>query len=322
MLYTGLTTDFQLISRYGRRVVVTSILGILSMFTLTYIYLALRGFDTAVAVFVSITLSNTAMETAAAILVREKSDVLKSFVVGSSIVDDIIVAAALPVVAKGGALRGGFLEVLYIVALTALFIVVVLQISQILVSRYPGFYKLIAKNYFTFTTAALALTFALSYASAVVGLGEFIGAYLAGLLLARNKDVHDPMLRSRVAVARLTSELATYLDAVFIPLFFVSVGLSYSISGVELSTYTVLTLLALFGKFPVIYSYAYRITGDKRSAVAAAIAMAGRGSLEIALLKLGLESKLLTPELFSTVLSVSLTTTILSPLLYSAVKRE
>jgi len=118
------------------------------------------------------------------------------------------------------------------------------------------------------------------------------------------------------------SDFAIILDALFIPLFFTIVGFSYSINMVDPYLYTVLLTLAIIGKVVGASIPSYMYLKNKWRPIAIGIAMTSRGSLEIVLIKLGVDNGLIDNVIFNTILSVSLTTSVLAPILYGLVIRK
>ncbi len=323
MLYTGLTTDFRDIKEYFKYIVLIGASGVIITFTLIYVTLHLIGFNTIVALFVAFTLSNTATETVAAMIPRESDPKLRSIIIGASFVDDLIAVFLVTFLTSIGYQQNVSLtDMMFFTAKVVIFLVATLYISYILTNKYPIVYQWLARNYFWFASTVIVTALFLAILARLMGLSELIGAYMAGLVFARSREFHDPMLKSRIALTNFLSDFTMFLDAVFIPIFFVYIGLSYSLGEVDPFIYALLLLLAVTGKFIATYPHAYRIFKNTRAAAAVGLAMGSRGSLEIVLLKLGVEAGIISHVIFSTVLTVALTTTILSPVLFTVVYRR
>jgi len=319
MLYTGLTTEFEDLLKYLKPIIAIATLGVLTTLSLIYFSLTLMGFNTIVALFVSISLSNTATETVAAFISRKGDSLTRSLAIGASFVDDVIAVYLITLLTSIGFHEIMLMEFVVFSLKTLTFLSIFFYITSLLSNRYTGFYQYLASNYSSFTTIAILLSLLLAVLARLIGLSELIGAYLAGILISRGREHHDPMLRTRVALFNFISDFAIILDALFIPLFFTIVGLSYSINMVDPYLYTLLLTLAIIGKVAGAAIPSYIYLKDTWRSIAIGIAMTSRGSLEIVLIKLGLDNGLIDNVMFNTILSVSLTTSILAPVLYSLI---
>ncbi len=318
MFYTGITTDFRELRRRNVEVIVMGGMGVLATFTLIYIVLSLMGITGLPAVFVAAALSNTATETVAGIVARKGDAKTKSLLVGASFVDDVMAVFIIGILAGLGATGTIQLwDILLLSCKTLLFLFLVFYISRLLVTRFTSFYRFISQDYFWFATASILLALGLAVLAKSSGLSELIGSYLAGVLISRGREYHDPMLRTRIAISEFIGDFTVVLDVIFIPLFFTYIGLSYAPMMVDPLFFIILLSLAIVGKFIGTTPIAYYALRDKRKSIAIGLAMSGRGALETALLKLGLDYGIINSLLFNTAMTVSITTTIVAPLLYS-----
>ncbi|ADI31694.1 cation:proton antiporter [Staphylothermus hellenicus] len=323
MFYTGLTTDYRELKRRGKIVLLMGGMGVLVTFTLIYLVMYFLGYAGLPGIFIAASLSNTATETMAAIVAKKGDAISRSLLVGASFVDDVMAVFIIGILAGLAVENSLSMNTLIILAGKALFFLLsVFLISSLLVNKYPKIYKVISQDYFWFATFSILLALSLAVAAKLFGLSELIGAYLAGILISRGREFHDPMLRTRIAISEFISDFTVVLDALFIPLFFAYIGLSYSPGKVSFYLYLVLLSLAILGKFIGTAPISYISLKDKRRSIAVGLAMSGRGALETALLKLGLDYKIISPILFNTAITVSITTTVLAPILYSIVYRE
>ncbi len=321
MFYTGLTTDFRELRRHGVAIILMGGLGVLVTFSLIYTALGSMGYGLMESLFIAAALSNTATETVAAIVSRRGDPRTRSLLIGASFTDDVM---AVYVIGLLSGLTSGGVDIygLGIIAFkTGLFLLAAFALSSLLVNKYTSIYKSMSTDYFWFASISVILALSFSLASRLVGLSELIGAYLAGILISRGREFHDPFLRTRIAITEFIGDFAVVLDVLFIPLFFTYIGVAYRPGAVNIGLYLVLLALAVLGKFLGTTPIAYREIGDRRNSAAIGLAMSGRGSLETALLKIGLDAGIITETLFTTALTVSLTTTILAPLFYTLAYR-
>jgi Kef-type K+ transport system membrane component KefB len=159
----------------------------------------------------------------------------------------------------------------------------------------------------------LALCFSLAFAAELVGLADIIGAFAAGLML----DPYGEGIRTRTEEATL-SELMYPLSSLFVPLFFVLMGIQVHLGSLlepgVLAFGTALIVCALAGKL----ACAFVVGGDWAHRLAVGIGMVPRG--EVGLIFAGIGSGLtrhgqpiLSQGAFSAVVLMVLVSTLLAP---------
>ncbi len=160
----------------------------------------------------------------------------------------------------------------------------------------------------------LSLCFVLAFAAELVGLADIIGAFAAGLLL----DPYGRGVRARQEEATL-SELMHPLSALFIPLFFVLMGIQVDVRSLAspdiILLGAVLVLCGLLGKL----ACGLGVLGHGVNRLAVGIGMVPRGEVGLIFagigLRLTLEGKpLLTQGMFSAIVLMVLITTLLAPI--------
>ncbi|AIF70218.1 sodium:proton antiporter [Palaeococcus pacificus DY20341] len=321
MLYTGLTSNFATIAINKVKAVVVASFGVAFSFLfgfLTVYYFG--GYGLAAAIFAGAVLGNTAIEVTSGVIMRERPDRdVSSILMGAAFTDDIIAVYLIGVITALA--RGEFtpssLVILTIKIVT--FIVTVLIASELIFKRSKWINNII-RDVNTFFTFTLILTFFLALLAEEVGLNRIIGAYLAGLTISRLRERKDPLIISRIKLNELIGELQVVLTEFFIPLFFIYVGLIFNpkISDVNLALIVLLYLAAVFGKL-IGCGFGMRVFGfDWGKSLLVGIGMGGRGSLELAILKFGLESKLIDQTIFAAIVAVSMLTALTTPQFFKA----
>jgi Kef-type K+ transport system membrane component KefB len=159
----------------------------------------------------------------------------------------------------------------------------------------------------------LALCFTLAFVAERVGLADIIGAFAAGLLL----DPYGRGVRTRQEDATL-AELLHPLSSLFVPLFFVVMGIQVDLGSLAnlpaLGFGLVLILCAFAGKLACALGV---LTGGV-SRLAVAIGMIPRGEVGLIFAGIGTTvtlagQPLLSPSLFSAVVLMVLVTTLVTP---------
>ncbi len=319
LFYTGLTTNFRELRRKGKEVLAMGFSGVAVTFTITYAMLYLIGVRGLPAIFISLALSNTATETVAAALAYASTRDMRTLVVGASFVDDVIAAFIISIVAS---MALGKTDIIYLSVVTIVFMTIVFALSHVLATKYTIFYRAMSRDYFTFASFSIMIAFSLALIAYVLGLSVLIGAYLAGLLIGRGREFHDPLIKTKVIMSAFIEDLSSFLEVLFIPMFFAYIGLLISVEQLSLILFAVALFSAILGKILGCTPIASFSLKSKRKGIAAGLAMTGRGALETALLKLGLDSGIINVAEYSTIILVALATTITAPLLYSLVYKE
>jgi Kef-type K+ transport system membrane component KefB len=151
---------------------------------------------------------------------------------------------------------------------------------------------------------ALVICFAFVYFADMLGMAGIIGAFAAGLAISQTDLRHT-----------VESKIEPIAYAVFVPVFFVSIGLNVSFEGIgnqigfiiALSVIAVLTKLlggALGAKF----------TGfSSRSSFIIGAGMVSRGEVALIIAATGLQEALLQPEYFTSIIIVIIFTTLVAP---------
>jgi Kef-type K+ transport system membrane component KefB len=160
----------------------------------------------------------------------------------------------------------------------------------------------------------LALCFILAFAAELVGLAGIIGAFAAGLLL----DPYGEGVRAREEEPTL-AELMHPLSALFVPLFFVLMGIG--VNMINFATPTIVGLGAVLVFFAIIGKLACGLGVRRGSAnrLAVGIGMIPRG--EVGLIFAGIGVRLMVdgrpvlPEaIFSAIVLMVLLTTVVAPI--------
>lgn len=323
MLYTGLTSDFKAIFGRGKVVFITGCMGAFTTIAIIFTTSILLGLPLIVSFIISIALSSTATEISAAILSRERvNKEVSSILIGASFIDDIIAVYLINLVASGIKLE--FEEILYTTVKIALFIVIVIKLSGIIVRKYWKYLYIIFSDTPRTLIFSLIVAFTLAFIAREIGLSEVVGAYLGGLMVSRIREVHDPLLINVIRLSSLIGEVRFMLETVFTTLFFIYVGLLFNpdIAKVSIVLMLILIALAFTGKFIGCFISLILLGYSRKVALLVSVGMEGRGALETAILRFALESKMITAEIYATIVTVLLVTSIITPILFHYVNKK
>jgi len=315
MLYMGLTSNFSSIASNKAKAITVAGLGVAFSFFLGFSTVYLFGKGLAAAIFVGVTLGNTAIEVTSGVLLKSRvGKEISSILMGAAFADDIMAVYLIGIIT---AMTQGELALFPLVVLTikiAIFIAAVLLLSEYIFKRSVRFYGIL-RNLNIFFTFTIILTFFLAIVAERVGLHQIIGAYLAGLTISRLRERRDPLVLSKIKLNELIGDLQVVLTEFFMPLFFIYVGLMFnpSLNELNVALIVLLYLAAVLGKL-LGCGLGMRAFGfDWKSAMLVGSGMGGSGSLDLAILKFGIEEGLIDQGLFATSVIVSMLTAVTTP---------
>lgn len=266
------------------------------------------GFSFMISVFLGATLTATSVGITARVLsdLGHLQDDESQIILGAAVVDDVIGLVLLTIVgtiAEGGELTTFF--VARVVAVAFGFVVLAVVIGSMLAPRLIRLIERInvARGLFF---ASVVFAFLLAYLADRVGSAMIIGAFAAGLVLARTERGH--------AIEREVHDVAQF----FVPIFFVVVGANVDLTTLNpidpesrrfLLIGLALTAVGVVGK--VAAGWAVWKKGVKR--VVIGVGMIPRGEVGLIFAQIGLTTKLLSAGLYSAVALMIMLTTIMTP---------
>lgn len=259
------------------------------------------------ALFVGISLSVTAFPVLARII-QEQGKMKSHLGVLSmaSAANGDITAWCLLAVIIAIAQAGSPLSALYTVFFAAIYMLIMFVVVR------PTF-ALIGATYKTREVAGkgvVALSFVVllisAYITEILGLHALFGAFIAGVVMPNNLSFRH-MLTEKVEDVSLS---------IFLPLFFVSSGLSTQIGLLNTSTHwwltLIITLVAIVGKVWGTYM-ACRVVGEgRRDSLYMGVLMNTRGLMELVILSMGLELGIISLEIYTMLVIMTLVTTFMT----------
>ncbi|MNI15735.1 High-affinity Na(+)/H(+) antiporter NhaS3 [compost metagenome] len=136
------------------------------------------------------------------------------------------------------------------------------------------------------------------------GVAAIIGAYLAGVAISMTEYKHE-----------ITEKIETIGYAVFVPVFFTTIGVKVDFTGIssQLALIAGLSILAIITKLVGSALGAKAAGFGWHSALGIGAAMVSRGEVALIIAAIGQESDLLTQDMFAVIVLVVLITTIVTP---------
>ncbi|RAP75199.1 cation:proton antiporter [Paenibacillus montanisoli] len=302
MFIAGLETDTDEFKRTGIASAYVGIGGVIVPLALGYAAGALLDLPPLQAVFLGLLLSATSVSISVQSL--KEMGRLKSregtTILGAAVIDDVLVIIALAFVMS---LAGGDVNLGLVILKKIAFFLIAIAFGW---KAVPWILHKFAPLRVTesIISAALIVCFSLSYFAEYTGVAAIIGAYIAGVSISLTGYKHE-----------VTEKVETISYAVFVPVFFTSIGVKVQFEGVS-SQYGLivgLSLLAILTKIIGSSLGARLAKFDWKHSLGIGSAMVSRGEVALIIAAIGQEAGLLTADLLTVLVVVVLITTIVTP---------
>jgi Kef-type K+ transport system membrane component KefB len=308
MFIAGLDLHLTDLAKYGKVSVFAGTLGVLTPLGMSFGLALLFGFSVESSLFAGLILSATSVSISAQTLMEMR--VLRSRVgiglLGSAVFDDILVVLGLSVfVAFVLGSAAGLGSILWIILKMILFLSIAITAGLLIIPKIthridslPVSQGLIA---FTF----IVILFYAWSAEILGGMAAITGAFLAGLVFARSP------LKERIETG-----ISSLAYGVFVPIFFVNVGLSANARELTAENAWLLVIMSIVAVVSKVLGSGLgaRLGGfSNREAIQLGAGMISRGEVGLIVASVGVMEGLIGPEIFSIIVGVVIITTLLTP---------
>ena len=321
MFIAGLESDLGMLKKYFKPALAVAFSGVVFPVVLIYFFGKLFHFSFEQAIFLGVTFSATSVSISVEVLKELKR--LKSkegtTILGAAVIDDIISVIILSVlvsmfsnVAKAqGGHHSSNLWMSFLLA--ALYFVVIFFLFEWIAPKMMrlGEHLKVASSV---TLMSIVLCLGMAWLAEQVGLSDVVGAFFAGVAIAQTPYKQE-----------VDSNIEPIGYAVFIPMFFVSIGLNMTFKGFfgDLIFIVSLTILALITKWLGCGLGAKVLGMNYDSMNIIGSGMVSRGEMALIIAQIGYEAHLLSSEYYSGVIFVIILTTLAAPfMLKAAIKRQ
>ncbi len=304
LLEVGMEMDLRELRSVGRASIAVAVIGVVvPMITGIAAGIGL-GFEGKEAVFVGAALTATSVGITARVFgdLRALASVEARTVLGAAVADDILGLVILTVVTR--IVTEGSVSALGIVEVTVIAIGFVVVATIVGLRIAPPIFATIrrhSRSSGTLVAAALAFTLALAELAHAAELAPIIGAFVAGLALARTSSAE-----------RIRTELAP-VGHLFIPIFFLQIGIDADVDAFAkpkvLGIAAVLLVIAVLGKLAAAAGM-FGCPGDR---LLVGIGMVPRGEVGLIFATLGLSQHVFGQDVYGALILVVLATTVLTP---------
>lgn len=302
MFVAGLETDIDEFKRTAKASTNVGVAGIIAPLALGYGAGMVMGLPAIESIFLGLLLSATSVSISVQTL--KELGKLKSregaTIMGAAVIDDILVILALAFLMS---FAGGDVNLGMVILKKVAFFAVIILLSW---KAVPWMLQRFAPLQVTESviSAGLIICFLFAYFAESTGVAAIIGSYIAGVAVSLTNYKHE-----------VAQKVETISYSIFVPVFFTSIGVTAQFSGIveNLGLIVFLSVLAIVSKL-VGGAIGAKLSGfEWRNSMAIGAAMVSRGEVALIIAAIGLDSKLLTEDMFAVLIVVVLVTTIVTP---------
>lgn len=304
----GLETDLSKLISVGGPAAAVALVGVALPFGGGYAFGSFLGMSTMVSIFLGAALTATSVGITARVLsdLGHLQDDESQVILGAAVIDDIVGLILLTLVgtlAGGGELTAGGVSKVVLIAFG--FVVLAILIGSKLAPALIRAIDRIEMQRGLFF-ASIVFAFVLAFVAYKVGSAIIIGAFAAGLVLARTDKGKE--------IEHQVHDMAQF----FIPIFFVSVGAAVDLRSINpmdpdarkyLWIGLALTAIGIIGKIAA--GFVVWKKGLKRLVIG--VGMVPRGEVGLIFAQIGLSAKLIDSGMYSAVALMVMLTTFVTP---------
>ncbi|SME29019.1 High-affinity Na(+)/H(+) antiporter NhaS3 [Bacillus mobilis] len=303
MFMAGLETDLEELNANRNSSLAVALGGILLPFIGGYVSGLVMGMEQGNAVFLGLLLCATSVSISVQTLrdlgkmkTRESTTML-----GAAVFDDILVVILL-------AFAMSFLGT-DDVNLTMIILKKVVFFASIILIGWKGVPAIMRwlsplRVSESIVSAALIICFSFAYFGELLGIAGIIGAFAAGIAISQTNYKHE-----------VEKKVEPIAYAMFVPVFFVSIGMNITFDGIGNQIWFILalTVIAVLTKL-IGCGLGARMTGfDAKSSAIIGSGMVSRGEVALIIAGTGLSSGLLAQDYFTAIVIVVILTTMITP---------
>ena len=312
MFLAGLELHLKDLAKNGRVAALAGILGVIVPVGLGYLFGELLGLGFNHSLFLGLSLGATSVSISAQVLIELK--MIRSRVglglLGAAIFDDVLVILLLSSFIALLSSSGGTASILLVFGKMILFFGLSVSFGLWVLPIISRFVHKLPISQGVTTLAIIILLFYGLAAELVGGMAAITGAFLAGLMFGRTPEK-----------SLIETNLHSLSYAFFVPIFFISIGLSVDLHSISLNSIWVILAISAIAVAGKIFGSGLGALLSKfsiKESLQIGIGMISRGEVGLIIAKIGLDTGFLESEMFSSVIAMILITTIITPPLLRA----
>jgi len=304
MFIAGLETNLEQLKQTWKSSLAVAVCGIIFPFIGAYAVAEAFGLPVHFSLFMGVLFSATSVSISVQVLkdLNRLNSREGTTILGAAVADDVLVVILLAVMTS---FLGGVSNISLglLISKKIIFFIVVAGAGWFII---PRFMKLLGRINVTepVITMALVVCFAFAYFAEMMGMAAIIGSFAAGISISQTSFKHT-----------VESKIEPIAYSIFVPVFFVSIGLHVSFAGIADQIWFIIALsiaaimTKLFGG-----ALGAKFTGmSTRSALAIGSGMISRGEVALIIASTGLQAGLLAREYFTSVVITVIITTLIAP---------
>ena len=316
MFIAGLETNYQELKRSFDKSFIIALGGIVVPFGLGVlgIYLMRDNFQLSEAIFTGVILTATSMGITIQTLSEMKKLNTKQgiSILGAAIIDDIVGIIILTIVL--GIFGKGHTSIAILILKILLFFFILSIVGQFIYYFALKNNKVLRKIKPVYLLT-ISLIFALLFASLAsdFGLAAIIGAYFIGVSISKTNLKH-----------RITKEIERFGHSLFIPVFFVNIGLGVNLAAVFGNLKMALVIAAIGIVSKIIGSgIGAKISGfSNKQSLQIGVSMVPRAEVALIVANLGLKTKFIPQDIFTAVILLVIISTLLTPIILKKLYKD
>lgn len=308
MFLAGLESDLDLLKKYFKLSFTVASIGVILPVVFTGVACLVFGMKPLEALFIGIVFAATSVSISVVVLqeARQLHTRAGTAILGAAVVDDILAVVVLSLFTtfshEGGnsGLTNNFLLNLLI---EVAYFGVVWAIYKFVAPYFMHAAERMDVDY-SVVIGSLVLALTMAWAADFVGLSAVVGAFFGGLAIRQTPQYKE-----------VNSSVTAIGYSIFIPVFFVNIGLSMTFASFikDILFIIVMTVLALLSKFWAgkYSSELFGFTKNEGNIVGAG--MISRGEVALIVAQIGISHHLFPEDIYSSLILVIIVTTVLSP---------
>lgn len=309
MFIAGLEGDLHLLMKFWKPALSVAILGVIfPTITAAGLCALAFGFKWTTAIFLGLILSATSVSISVQVLkeMGKMNSKEGAIILGAAVADDIICVILLGIcVAFFGNSASADQPLWIMISTKLLFFVLMIVLGKYFVPKFMDFFKKLNTSE-NEATGAVILCFGFSAIAVALGMSDVLGAYFAGIALSETKYQQS-----------LAQKIEPIGYAIFIPVFFVSIGLNISFKGLQndILFITLLVIVAILGKQigGALGAKMFNLNWSEANIVGAG--MISRGEMALVVSNVALTSQLIDKNHYTAMILVTVVTTIIAPII-------
>lgn len=304
----GLESDLEEFLRVGPSAFMVATVGVIGPFVVGYFVSLALGLTPIVALFMGATLTATSV----GITARTFSELGQlhtaeaKIVLGAAVIDDVMGLVILAVIS--GLVKNGSISAWEVGKTTLLAIAFLVGAIMIGIRVAPYLMNVVKKlrTRGVLTIAAFLFCLILAYCANRLQLAAIVGAFAAGLVLAKTEDI-----------AHIEARIKPLAD-VFIPIFFVQLGLMVNLSVLNpfsaqaRANFLIMGILVLVAIIMKVFS-GLGVLRRNVNRLVVGVGMIPRGEVGLIFASIGLANKIITPGEYAAVIAIVVITTFITP---------